>query len=187
MSDASPTCPRHPDTPTRLRCSACDEYICPSCWREAVIGYHCPDCADKRERDAEDTGRRIAGSGKTGAAVAASSVRGGGTLPGGVVARSTSVGIAAAVAGGLVLAPVFIGGMFFLLSAGVIGWLVARAVYWASDEQSTPYVRAIAITMAGFAVAIGSATAGVGPIPAGAAALAYPAALWGGWLVVRQR
>lgn len=95
------------------------------------------------------------------------------------------IGLAASVAGGLLLGPVLAGGAFFLISAGVIGWLVARSVYWATEERSTPLVRAVAMTVAGFAAAVGLASAGVSTD--GIALLAYPAALWGGWMVVRQR
>ncbi len=112
---------------------------------------------------------------------------GGSPPPSALAVRSTGAGVLAAAAGGLVLAPILVGGMFFLISAGVIGWLVARAVFWAAGEHSSPYLRAVAMTFAGFSVAIGFAFAGAGPLPAGLPFLAYPAALWGGWMVVRQR
>ncbi|MEX2324815.1 MAG: hypothetical protein WD576_03625, partial [Nitriliruptoraceae bacterium] len=105
----------------------------------------------------------------------------------GVVARAVAIGSAASVGGGLVLRPILLGGAFFLLSAGVIGWLVARSVFWASEERTNPLLRSLAMTLAGFSVAIGLATAGVGPLPASLVFLAYPAALWGGWIVVRHR
>ena len=104
-----------------------------------------------------------------------------------VGAKGTVVGLAAAAAGGLVLGPVLMGGTFFLLSAGVVGWLVARAVYWATEERNSPFVRAIALTLAGFAVAIGLVVSGGPSAPAGILFLAYPAAVYGGWIVVRQR
>jgi len=102
-------------------------------------------------------------------------------------ARATVVGIAAAVLGGLILAPVLRGGFLFLLSAGAIGWGVARAVYWGSEERDSAYVRAIAMTFAGFTVAIALAFAGFGTAPGGVIFLAYPAAVYGGWIVVRGR
>jgi hypothetical protein len=64
---------------------------------------------------------------------------------------------------------------------------VARAVFWATQERSSPYLRAIALTAAGFSVAIGLVTAGANAAPAGLGFLAYPAAMYGGWIVVRQR
>lgn len=96
-----------------------------------------------------------------------------------------AIGAAASVVGGLLLGPVLAGGAFFLISAGVMGWLVARSVYWAAEERSTPFVRAAALTLAGLTVAVGLVSANVAVD--GIALLAYPAALWGGWIVVRQR
>jgi uncharacterized membrane protein (DUF2068 family) len=101
--------------------------------------------------------------------------------------RGTVAGLVASVLGGLVLGPVLSQGTFFLLSSGVVGWLVARAVYWATADRSSPYLRAIALTMAGFTVAVGLVVAGVTTAPAGLLFLAYPAAVYGGWIVVRQR
>ena len=95
--------------------------------------------------------------------------------------------MAAAVLGGLILAPVLQRGFLLLVSAGAIGWGVARAVYWGSEERDSPYVRAIALTFAGFTVAIGLAFAGFGSAPGGIIFLAYPAAVYGGWIVVRAR
>ena len=39
-----PTCVRHPDRPTGLRCVRCDRPACPECLREAAVGYQCVDC-----------------------------------------------------------------------------------------------------------------------------------------------
>lgn len=40
-----PTCYRHPDHPTHVRCTRCDRYICPDCMRDAAVGQHCVECA----------------------------------------------------------------------------------------------------------------------------------------------
>lgn len=188
MDPAAPTCPRHPDVETRLRCSACDTLICPACGREAAVGYKCPDCA---ARDADGVPAVRAGPLGRGAARGVGSrpapSRPDGRLPLALGARGTAVGMAAATAGGLVLGPVMLRGLFFLLSSGLIGWAVARAVYWATEERSSPYLRALALTMAGFAVAVGLVSAHSTVAPANALLLAYPAAVYGGWIVVRQR
>ncbi len=195
------SCARHPSVETRLRCSACDDPICTECGREAAVGYKCPACARHLDGTTELRGSARAASGgaleRFSAGVNRRAGRGseGGSAAGGgsgrlavrVGARATVVGIAATVLGGLVLAPVLQGGFFFLLSAGAIGWGVARAVYWGSQERNSPYVRAIAMTLAGFTVAIGMAFAGLGTAPGGIVFLAYPAAVYGGWLVVRAR
>jgi hypothetical protein len=193
----TPTCPRHPGVETRLRCSTCESLICPSCGIEAAVGYRCPDCvrADHGSSDATKTqgagvGRWLGGLGGGlggGGGSSPAPARSGERLPTATAVRGTAAGLVAAALGGLLLGPILTGGTFLLISAGVIGWGVARAVFWATEERSSPYLRAIALTAAGFSLAIGLVTAGAGAAPAGLAFLAYPAAMYGGWIVVRQR
>jgi predicted lipid-binding transport protein (Tim44 family) len=38
-------CPRHPETETALRCSRCEQPICPACLIQSPVGARCPDCA----------------------------------------------------------------------------------------------------------------------------------------------
>jgi hypothetical protein len=208
VSATVPSCPRHPGVQTRLACSACATPICPDCGHEAVIGYQCPDCAQPGTGDAPAptagqrpsttgrgggfgpfggmrTGARGTGGGRPG--TRPGSGHDGGRLPTAVGTRASVVGLAAAVVGGLVLGPVLSQGMLFLLSSGVVGWLVARSVFWAAEERSSPYLRALALTCAGFTVAVGLVVASATAAPAGARLLAYPAAVYGGWILVRQR
>lgn len=163
------------------------------------MGYKCPDCARHdggvqpragasssplsrllesfSRDDADDTGRAPAESSAPGE-----------QLPTAMGARATVVGLAAAVAGGLLIGPVLAQGAFFLISAGVLGWVVARAVYWATEERNSPYVRALAMSVAFLMVLVGHMSATTGPDAVRELAfLAYPAALYGGWIVVRQR
>jgi membrane associated rhomboid family serine protease len=45
-----PSCVRHPDRPTGLRCTRCDRPACPDCLREAAVGYQCVDCVNEGRR-----------------------------------------------------------------------------------------------------------------------------------------
>ena len=38
-------CPRHSGTETALRCSRCEELVCPACMVHSAVGVRCPDCA----------------------------------------------------------------------------------------------------------------------------------------------
>lgn len=42
---STPVCYRHPDRPTRLRCSECDRPICVECTHDAAVGQKCPEHA----------------------------------------------------------------------------------------------------------------------------------------------
>ncbi len=39
-----PTCPRHPDRPSYVRCQRCGRPACPDCQRTAAVGVQCVDC-----------------------------------------------------------------------------------------------------------------------------------------------
>jgi membrane associated rhomboid family serine protease len=39
-----PTCYRHPDRETYIRCQRCGNPICPDCMRDAAVGFQCPSC-----------------------------------------------------------------------------------------------------------------------------------------------
>lgn len=176
-------CRWHPDTETYLRCSACETPICPACGVEAAVGYQCPDCAASRGAAAEDRSQR-SGSARFGGGASRPS---GDRLSTTLAARAGLVGLVAAVVGGMLLGPVLSQGTLSLISSGIVGWAVARAVFWAADEASTPFVRAAALAFAGFAAAVGLVASGIGSADAGIRFLAYPAALYGGWILVRRR
>jgi membrane associated rhomboid family serine protease len=40
----TPTCYRHPDRATYVRCTRCNRFICPECMRDAAVGHQCADC-----------------------------------------------------------------------------------------------------------------------------------------------
>ncbi len=41
---APPTCHRHPDRETHIRCARCSRPICGDCMVSAAVGFQCPDC-----------------------------------------------------------------------------------------------------------------------------------------------
>ena len=64
-SGGVPTCYRHPDRETWIRCQRCQKPICPDCMRDAAVGFHCPDCVkfgarETRQSQATYGGQRSA-------------------------------------------------------------------------------------------------------------------------------
>lgn len=46
----TPTCYRHPDRPTYVRCTRCNRFICGDCMRNAAVGHQCADCVGEAAR-----------------------------------------------------------------------------------------------------------------------------------------
>ena len=66
---AAPACYRHPERPTRLRCTECDRPICVDCSNDAAVGQKCPECSRATGRHRVVDARRTTGAaaGLTGA------------------------------------------------------------------------------------------------------------------------
>jgi len=60
--ETAPTCYRHPDRETWIRCQRCDRPICPDCMREAAVGFQCPECVKEGARSTRSVRLRFGGA-----------------------------------------------------------------------------------------------------------------------------
>jgi len=60
QAPAVPTCYRHPQRETYIRCTRCERPICPDCMTAAAVGFQCPECVS-RGKAAVRQGRTVFG------------------------------------------------------------------------------------------------------------------------------
>lgn len=159
VTETVPTCINHPDTQTRIACSACGNPICTRCMRTAAVGQKCPSCA-RPARSSRALGK-----------------------PQHYV-RAVGVGLLTAIVGGVayayIAAAVRFGG---LILAGLLGFVIGRVVRWGARGQTQQPFAGIAIGLAVVAVAVGFMWLYGTPLPVRLfTLLAYPIA---GWLALR--
>lgn len=56
---AAPTCPRHPDRVSYVRCQRCERPACPECQRPAAVGVLCVDCLKQAQAAARPVRSRL--------------------------------------------------------------------------------------------------------------------------------
>lgn len=57
----TPTCYRHPDRVTYIRCTRCNRSICPECMRDAAVGHQCDDCVREGAKTVRQPTTRFGG------------------------------------------------------------------------------------------------------------------------------
>ena len=127
-------CKKHSDTETNLRCSRCDEPVCPRCLVHAPVGVRCPDCAQVKRLPTFD-------------------------VTGVFLARAIAVGLPLGIAGG---AAALFTGLFVapLLSSIVIlgvGYLAGEGISLAVNRKrgrALKFVAAGSVLIAVFTVSI---------------------------------
>ena len=60
-AEVAPSCYRHPDTPTFIRCQRCERSVCVQCQVPAPVGVICPECLGLAQARAPRVGREALG------------------------------------------------------------------------------------------------------------------------------
>jgi hypothetical protein len=156
MDTTGTTCSRHPGTLTRLSCSECGTPICPRCAVDAPVGQKCPGCARQS--------RSVRRQGKPQQYV-----------------KAVGFGLAAAVAGVVVL-PLLLGVPFAgLILTGVVGFGIGHAVLTGAEQNRAEPFRNLAMALAALAVVVMLLLRTGSVLPGFRAALLYAAALYGAY------
>lgn len=61
-----PTCYRHPDRQTYVRCTRCGRFICGECMRSAAVGHHCVECVNEGNKSVRQLRGQFGGVRPTG-------------------------------------------------------------------------------------------------------------------------
>ncbi|MCV7067829.1 rhomboid family intramembrane serine protease [Mycolicibacterium farcinogenes] len=65
----TPTCYRHPDRPTYVRCTRCQRPICPDCMRAAAVGHQCVECVNEGAKSVRAPRTQFGGVARSGAPI----------------------------------------------------------------------------------------------------------------------
>lgn len=114
-------CARHPKVETELTCGRCETPICPRCTVFTDVGARCPACAPARKLPQFEVGPVF-------------------------LLRGAAAALAAGAALGAIWGVLIPGrfGLFGLLLAALIGYLIAEAVGAAANRKSGPPLQTVA-------------------------------------------
>ena len=115
-------CAKHKKTPTNVRCGRCDTPVCPQCLVFAPVGVRCSDCGKPTKLPQYQV-----------------------SLP--ILLRALAASLAAGAAGGVILSFVLTfptGGLFYLIAAAGVGYLVSEATSFAAQRKRGPVLGSIA-------------------------------------------
>lgn len=65
----APSCYRHPERRTYLRCNRCERYICADCMRSAAVGHQCVECVQEGAQTIRQPRTRFGGRERSGTPV----------------------------------------------------------------------------------------------------------------------
>lgn len=114
-------CAKHKKTPTNVRCGRCDTPVCPQCLVFAPVGVRCSDCGKPTKLPQYQV-----------------------PLP--LVLRAIGASLAAGAAGGVILSFVLVNltGLFYLIAAAGVGYLVSEATSFAAQRKRGPVLGSVA-------------------------------------------
>lgn len=112
-------CAKHKKTPTNVRCGRCDTPVCPQCLVFAPVGVRCSDCGKPTKLPQYQI-----------------------SLP--LLLRALAASLAAGAGGGVLLSLVLVSipglfyGLFYLMAAAGVGYLVSEATSFAAQRKRGP-------------------------------------------------
>ena len=109
-------CAKHKKTPTNVRCGRCDTPVCPQCLVFAPVGVRCSDCGKPPKLPQHQ-------------------------IPLPILLRALAASLAAGLVGGVALYIVWMyltGGLFYLIAAAGVGYLVSEATSFAAQRKRGP-------------------------------------------------
>lgn len=60
-AEVAPSCYRHPENTTYVRCQRCNRNVCAMCQTQAPVGVLCPECVNEARKKAPRVGRQVLG------------------------------------------------------------------------------------------------------------------------------